>query len=495
VQPMDYRNLREFGDNVVQAFKALGLPVPDDTPEPEATPEAGPPAVVAGKATEQTVTKTSQEDTMSEEVKEVTKEAPALDIAAIVAEASKAAADAAVKAYRAELEKEPPVKSGLQVVADEEDKKAAVTTWKMGEFLQAIAREPEKVRAYKSDVEAGGYNLTKAIGAKRVGSVAQAKAKAISGMSELVPADGGFLVGTDQNLTIIDKVYNSSDLLGRVDMTTVSGQSNGMTFVRNAESSRADGSRWGGALYYWACEAAEKTSSKPTFERVSLELNKIIGLVYATDELLQDASALESYLMSIMPQELAFGVQDSLINGTGAGMPLGVLNAPCLVTQAAEAGQAADTVVSENVINMWSRRWVGARDYVWLINQDVGPQLMQMNLGVGTGGQLTYMPPGGLSASPYGSLFGRPVIEIEQCSTVGDVGDILLCSWSEYQMISKGGVQNASSIHVRFIFDETVFRFVYRCDGTPKWSLPITPYKTAATALTQGPFVALAARA
>jgi HK97 family phage major capsid protein len=91
-----------------------------------------------------------------------------------------------------------------------------------------------------------------------------------------------------------------------------------------------------------------------------------------------------------------------------------------------------------------------------MINQDVTPQLIQMNLGVGTGGQLTYMPPGGLSQTPYGSLFGAPVIEIEQCPTLGTVGDIALCAWSEYQAIEKGGIQTASSIHVRFIFDETV---------------------------------------
>jgi len=101
------------------------------------------------------------------------------------------------------------------------------------------------------------------------------------------------------------------------------------------------------------------------------------------------------------------------------------------------------------------------------------------------------MPPGGLSGSPYGSLFGRPVIEIEQADTVGDVGDINLVAMSEYKMIDKGGVQSASSIHVRFVNDETVFRMVLRIDGEPSWALPLTPYQSA---LTQSPFVVLEAR-
>lgn len=380
---------------------------------------------------------------------------------------------------------------GLKVVADETDKKAQGKTWGLGEFCAAVAHDDMLVQPFLSPDQAGFYDVGKALGLERAGSISSAK-KAITGMSELVPADGGFLVGTDVSNTIMGRVYEGSQIISRVTMTPISAGSNSMTFLANAETARTAGNRWGGVRYYWASEGAEKTASAPTFRRISLELNKIIGLVYATDELLQDASALESYIMDILPQELRVGVQNAFYNGTGAGQPLGILAAPCLVTQAAETGQAAATIVSENVINMWSRRWVGARDYVWMINQDVTPQLIQMNLGVGTGGALTYMPPGGLSGSPYGSLFGRPVIEIEQALTLGTVGDIALCAWSEYQAIEKGGIQTASSIHVRFVFDESVFRFVYRVDGQPKWAAALLPMNST---VTQGPFVVLATRA
>lgn len=47
VNPMEPRMLKE---NQLQALKALGIPVPQDTPEPEATPEAVQTAVVAAKA-------------------------------------------------------------------------------------------------------------------------------------------------------------------------------------------------------------------------------------------------------------------------------------------------------------------------------------------------------------------------------------------------------------------------------------------------------------
>jgi len=411
------------------------------------------------------------------------------------AEAIKAAGDLeteaadAVKAFD-KLAAEPPTKSGIVVTADETDKKAAGKTWGMGEFLQGVAHGTREVQPYRSTDDPGFYDFGKALGPKMVSSITAAKA--ITGMSESVPADGGFLVGTDQSTSIMGRVYQGGEIIQRVTMTGISGNSNGMSYVASAETSRATGSRWGGARHYWACEAAEKTDSKPTFRRVSLELNKVIGLVYATDELLQDASALEGYIMDVLPQELRFGVQDAFYDGTGAGMPLGILNAPCLVTQAAEAAQAAATIVSENILNMWSRRWIGAKGYVWMINQDILPQLWQMNLGVGTGGMLTFMPAGGLSGLPYSSMMGAPIIEIEQAETLGTVGDIALCAWSEYQAIEKGGIQTASSIHVRFIYDETVFRFVYRVDGQPKWNLPLTPFNST---VTQGPFVVLDTRA
>ena len=220
-------------------------------------------------------------------------------------------------------------------------------------------------------------------------------------------------------------------------------------------------------------------------------LEPVGGLVYATDELLQDANALESYITNNLPEELLFIVENAIVNGTGAGQPLGIMNSGALVTVDAEVGQAAATVVAENVINMWSRRWVPSRNYVWLVHQDVGPQLHQMNLAVGVGGQLVYMPAGGLSQAPYATLMGRPVIESEYMQTLGTTGDIVLCSLDEYQMIEKGGIQTASSIHVRFVYDETCFRFVYRCDGQPKWNAPLTPFHGTNTV---SPFVALATR-
>lgn len=223
---------------------------------------------------------------------------------------------------------------------------------------------------------------------------------------------------------------------------------------------------------------------------MELSLKKLIGLCYATDELLQDAAALESVIMQGFSEEFAFLLDEALYNGTGAGQPLGVMTSPALVSV---ARTTALHVWSEDVINMWARCWAKSRvNAVWFVNQAVEPELHRMNLGTGVAGAgvvMTYMPPGGLSQSPYGTLFGRPVIPIEQAQALGTTGDIMLADFGEYIMIEKGGMQNASSIHVRFINDETTFRFVMRVDGQPAWNAPLTPFRGAAGTLS--PFVVL----
>ena len=85
-------------------------------------------------------------------------------------------------------------------------------------------------------------------------------------------------------------------------------------------------------------------------------------------------------------------------------------------------------------------------------------------------------------------------MECEQCATLGDLGDIILGDFPNgYILADKGGIKTDVSIHVQFIYDESVFRFVLRIDGQPALASAITPYKGGA-AFNQSHFVTLAAR-
>lgn len=317
--------------------------------------------------------------------------------------------------------------------------------------------------------------------------------KAATGLGEDIPSLGGYLL-QEQFITELLRLTHETGLLAKKCRKIVVGpNANGIVQAAVDETSRATGSRWGGIRGYWGAEAATKTASKPKFRRLRMDLEKLFGTCPVTDELLQDVVALESLIKLGFAEEFGFMLDDAIINGTGAGQPLGILNAGCLVSITIETGQAAATVVTENVVKMYARMWAKSRpNAIWLINQDIEPQLFTMSLAVGTGGIPVYMPPNGLSERPYGLLMGRPVLPIEQCQTLGTVGDIYLADFSQYLLIDKGAMQGAQSIHVYFLNDETAFRFVYRVNGQPTWDTTLTPYKGSGN--TQSPFIALATR-
>ena len=316
---------------------------------------------------------------------------------------------------------------------------------------------------------------------------------AATGLGESVPSDGGFLVQTDFTNELLADVFSTGVLASRVRRIPISGNANGIKINGVDETSRAS-TRYGGIVGYWADEAAEKTASKPKFRKIELSLNKLVGLCYATDELLQDAAALEAFIRQAFVGEFGFLLDDAIVNGSGAGQPLGILNAGCLASVSKETGQTAATVVMENIVKMYARRFPSQTgNYVWLYNQNIEPQLFTMSLSVGTGGGPVYMPPGGLSDAPYGRLMGLPALAIEQCASLGTVGDIILANLPNgYILAEKGGVQSDMSIHVRFIYDESVFRFVLRVDGQPVRASALTPYKGSDTL---SHFIVLATRA
>ena len=329
----------------------------------------------------------------------------------------------------------------------------------------------------------------KAVYMAAVGTVDPRLMYRASGMTEAVPGDGGFLVQTDFSTELLRRIYETNAVVSRVRRIPVSGNANGLKMNAIAESSRANGSRWGGILAYWLSEAGTKTASAPKFRQIELSLKKLIGLAYCSDELLEDATALEAVIREGFNEEIGFRLQDAIINGTGAGMPLGVMTSGALVTL---TRNTASHVYAEDIIGMWSRLYAPSRpNSVWLINQDVEPELHKMGLETKTpiAGALVYMPPGGLSQAPYGTLMGRPVIPIEVCQTMGTSGDIILADLSQYILIDKGGLQSASSIHFKFTTDETAFRFVFRVDGQPWWSTALIPFKGSSNTLS--PFVVL----
>jgi HK97 family phage major capsid protein len=309
-------------------------------------------------------------------------------------------------------------------------------------------------------------------------------------------ADGGFAVPPEWRSSIMEAVMGEDALISRTDQQQSSG--NSITFpVDETTAWQASG----GVLAYWDSEAAAMTQSKPALKEVTVKLHRVTAMIPVTDELLEDAPAMGSYVSRKAGEKIAFKVNDAIVNGTGVGQPLGILNAPCLVSVAKETSQTGNTIHGRNVIKMMAR--MPAQSYskaVWLINQDCLPQVLALGLeitkadGTAAGAGAIYLPPNGLAnASAYGSLLGRPIVVTEACQTLGTKGDILLADLSNYLSVVKaGGVRSDVSIHVFFENNATAFRFVLRMNGQP-WLSAAIARKNGSNTLSH--FVSLDTRA
>ena len=398
-------------------------------------------------------------------------------------QASRIAAEAAETAARKVMRQNAAHLKGIKIaVGETADEKLAKTGGfkHFGHFLSDI---------HKAGPDGRGASKTLVEWHRAV-----AEGKVAGHMAENDDPQGGYLV-PEEFKAELDK-HSLEDSIVKSRARVIPMQTNRIAVPAINDTSHAS-SVYGGIVIYKPAEAAQKTASKPALRQIALTLHKMVGYVYVSDELMEDSPiSVASLLNEVFPEAISFYADDDYLNGTGAGEPLGAINAanPSLIAQAAEPAQAANTIVAENIINMWSRLYPrGQKNAVWLANNDCFPQLATMSLAVGAGGVPVYMPANGLAGTPWPTLMGRPLILTEKCQTLGTQGDIALCDFSQYWIGQKagGGIKAATSMHLRFDYDEVAFRFVLRHDGQPSWNSDLTPMYSAVTV---SPFVVLADR-
>lgn len=299
--------------------------------------------------------------------------------------------------------------------------------------------------------------------------------------SEGVGADGGYAVPPEFSREIFRHALQEDAILPLTDGTPISG--NSMAFPKDETTP------WGsdGMRAYWEAEAAAANATKPKLGLSQLRLHKLFGLVPLTDELLADAAAMEAYVFNALAESIRWKSNDAFFHGSGAGQPLGFMNSPAKVAVAKEGAQAGGTVVVQNVAKMFARSPNASRA-VWMVNNDVLPQLITMTLN----NYPIYIPPGGLPNAPAGLLLGRPLVVSQHCKSVGAEGDIAFVDWKMYRTITKAaGIETATSMHLYFDAGATAFRSIFRIDGQPKITAPIVP---ANGSNNLSPYVTLAVR-
>jgi HK97 family phage major capsid protein len=339
------------------------------------------------------------------------------------------------------------------------------------EKIPAEARDTKKLRVFRNF----GEQLAAIKRQSITGMIDERQAKIDKecralGMNTTIGSEGGMAIQTDFAGMLMESAATEGNILPLVDRYDISGNSDSVEWVDIDESSVAT-TVFGGVQVYWAGEAQAVTAKQPKFLNRELKLQKLMGVAYATDEMEKHSNFASDLYSRAFKTAINRELESCIISGNGVGKPLGMTTGTGSISVAKEVGQAADTVVYENIVKM-SNRAINKTKSVWVIHPDVQEQLDFLQVPIGVGGVPVY-----LSASSVGTLAsmkGRPIIETDHCAALGDLGDINFVDFSDYMMIFKGGLQEDYSIHVQFLTAQNCFRFMFYANGMPKRSSALT---------------------
>jgi HK97 family phage major capsid protein len=303
----------------------------------------------------------------------------------------------------------------------------------------------------------------------------------------------GHLVPVEFRNDLLFGLEEKNDLLPRCQKMPMGSNILEIPYVDGFDQS--GGTVWGGVQWQWTAELGSYSETRPKVEKMQLKLNKLTGLAYISDELLMySPQSIEALIQRGFNNGLNFEINRVLVRGTGAGTPLGLINSTALVTISKEVGQAAGTIIYENIIKAYSASWNPANTII-IANINTFPQLSQLSLQIGTGGSAVWMPPGGLSGLPYPTIMGMPIFWNDQASSVGTVGDLIFADMSQYVVGYKSDMQSAtfdSSLHFKFDVGQMAYRWSYFMAGQPAWKTYFTP--AVATTSYRSPFVVIETR-
>lgn len=303
-----------------------------------------------------------------------------------------------------------------------------------------------------------------------------------------VPADGGFLIPESLRSELLRVALESSIVRPRarvIPMDTLTVPFPTLDSTSNASNV------YGGITAYWTEEGGALVESSAKFGRVKLEAKKLTAYTEVPNELFADSLvSLEAFIGQAFPEALAWFEDIAFFRGSGVGEPVGWNTAgnASRVAVAKGGSQAADTLITENILKMYARMLpTSLGRAVWIANIDTFPQLMTLAAADNSPIMLTNIANG----APM-NILGRPVIFTEKAETLGDLGDLSFVDLGYYLIGDRQQIQASTSPHYRFQNDVTAMRWISRVDGRPWLQSAITPNKGSNTL---SPFVSLAARA
>jgi HK97 family phage major capsid protein len=281
---------------------------------------------------------------------------------------------AEIEKLNAEFESLTSQQAALEKVEAMKAKTSASAGRKVAAAVPSASQSQPQVIRSASDKFGGFQNSGQFLMAvKDAGSRGIVHERLQNVMYEKNGEDGGFLVPEDISDAIVTKLADKDQsLLAQTRQAVVSG--NAMSFPVD------ESAPWNsGVVAYWVAEGAPFTPSQPKLSNAHLRLHKLGAMVKATDEMLEDVTALESWIKTSAPEAIMHKANSAILNGDGVGKPTGILQSAFTYQVAKETGQAADTIVPANIIKMYSRMLPSALSGAkWYVNAGAMEQFVGM---------------------------------------------------------------------------------------------------------------------
>jgi HK97 family phage major capsid protein len=301
------------------------------------------------------------------------------------------------------------------------------------------------------------------------------------------PAAGGYLIPESFDSEIRSLTLESSIVRSRATVISMPTPQMLFPFV---DWTTNVGSTFGGWTVSRVPEGGDITESTAKFGRVKLDATKQAALAEVPNELFADATALDGFIRTTLPQSVAFAEDVDFLTGVSGGSgPEGVLNSPAAITVTKETGQPNGTIVVDNILKMYARMVPSSKgNAIWLVNPTTFTQLQQLSIAVGTGGAPVMLM--NLSSGPTPTILGRPVIESEKVPALGAAADVSFLDLRYYLIGDRPGGTLESSPHQKFSNDVTLMKLTNRNDGRSWIRSAFQPLNGD----TLSPFVKLGAR-
>jgi HK97 family phage major capsid protein len=282
---------------------------------------------------------------------------------------------------------------------------------------------------------------------------------------ETVGADGGFALAPDFVQGIMSLVTPPDSFVRALNPLPT--QSDLITIPKDEDAPWA-------ATGVTAAKTAEGiaiTASKIAVKQTKVVMHGIKSLVHVDEKSLRDMAFLAAYVQRKMGEKIRWKVENYIINGTGEGEPLGMLNAPGRHAVTAAAGTSTGTALSAFDLGLMEATALQGPGGFWICHPLIKAQIR--NLNTGSGGYPLYQSDFRNGAT-VDTLLGYPCFCSPACKAYDTEGDIFFVKPDGYFLaFEASGIQSATTI--AFAFDQNLqsFRSTLYMGGAPSLSAPV----------------------